>query len=71
MSRNRSPLSPEAQELLLLIRSGRLFAIQERIRVGKSLRFEELDPHRSVLSESVRTGFHSLVETVLKADLVL
>jgi hypothetical protein len=44
-----------------MIRSVKLFAIQERMQIGTSLRAEELDAWRSVLFLSRQSGFHSLV----------
>ena len=51
-----------------LIREGRLFDFQKWIDSRKPLRFSEDDGEPVTLSDVVQTGFHSMVETALKAE---
>ena len=68
MAFHRRALPKDLQELLAIIQSGRLFALQDWIKAGKRLRFIA----RSVLEDQVlraaiNTGFHSMVEELLRA----
>ncbi len=64
----RSKVPDEIKQLLTLVRAGKLFAVQDWIKVGKLLRSPEGSKRFSpVLREAVSTGFHSLVEELLRA----
>jgi hypothetical protein len=66
MATHRSTIPEDIQELLELIRKGRLFALQEWIRAGRRLHASELDGEQ-VLEVAVETGFHSVIEQILQA----
>jgi len=63
------PVLPEDIEHLLdYIRKGRLFALQDWLKAGKPVRAPgETDPGANVLRTAIATGFHSIVEVLLRA----
>jgi ankyrin repeat protein len=61
----RRNIPEDTEQLLELITTGRLFAVQEWIKAGKRLRLEEADD--TALRTAITTGFHSMVEELLKA----
>ena len=51
-----------------LVNQGKLFGLQEWIAAGKPLQFDEImGSRRYLLEEAIRTGFHSVVEVLLRA----
>lgn len=54
-----------AQMLLRLVESGRLFELQ-RLSEQQFMSRKELANHPKILLHAVKSGFHSLVETVIK-----
>jgi hypothetical protein len=58
----------ELKELASLIRNGRLFDVQAWLESGKPFR-ATVRPRVNPILESVRTGFHSMVEVFLTAGL--
>jgi hypothetical protein len=60
-------LPDELKELCALCRAGKLFAVQEWIRTGRPYRLPEGHFTTSPLRVAIQTGFHSLVEVLLKA----
>jgi hypothetical protein len=64
----RCPSLPEdLQQLLDLVKKGKLFALQDWIKAGKRLRTpENVNGDNQVLSIAVGTGFHSIVEELLR-----
>lgn len=68
MANHRQALPQEFQQLLVLITHGKLFALQEWIQSGKRLRATGVDDHRTdLLRIAVETGFHSILEELLRA----
>src|SRR4051812_43446895 len=68
MAKYRQALPAEFQQLLGLIRHGKLFALQEWIKDKKSLRVADVNDRRTaVLEIAIETGFHSVVEELLRA----
>ncbi len=66
MSKQPPSQPSPSSELMILVREGRLFDLQRWIGERKPLRFGE--SNRSVvLRAAIETGFHSMVETMLKA----
>lgn len=68
MVRNRQRLAEDLQQGLALVQKGKLFALQDWITTGKRLRAgipEDLDPQ--LLPAAVLSGFHSMVEQLLRA----
>jgi hypothetical protein len=62
-----TPATEEMKELVRLCRSGRLYDLQRWIEGGKT--FEGLVSKRKTLLQiAVETGFHSLVELIVKHD---
>lgn len=62
----------EIEELLTLIKTGQLFAVQRWIKEGRPLRLPNDDSdarcnQSCVLTQAVRSGFHSLVEVLVQA----
>lgn len=55
----------DAKHLLRLCESGRLYEIEEWIRVGKSLRIPQ-ELKKKPLGVALRTGFHSLIGLLLR-----
>jgi hypothetical protein len=69
MPRGITELPDEFRELLDLVNQGKLFGLQEWIAAGKRLQFDEvMGSRRYLLEEAIRTGFHSVVEVLLRAD---
>jgi hypothetical protein len=69
MPRGSYALPDEFRDLLALIERGKLFALQDWIASGKPLQFDQVArSRRHVLQEAIRTGFHSIVEVLLRAD---
>src|SRR5881394_627067 len=69
MPRGITALPDELRELFDLVNQGKLFGLQEWIAVGKPLQFDEvMGSRRYLLEEAIRTGFHSVVEVLLRAD---
>jgi hypothetical protein len=68
MSRGITTLPDEFRKLLDLVNQGKLFEFQEWIAAGKPLQFDEVaGSRRYLLEETILTGFHSLVEVLLRA----
>ena len=64
----RPDLSEDVQQLVSLIRSGKLFALQDWIKAGKRIRSSEIcDDRAHILCLAAKTGFHSILEELLKA----
>jgi hypothetical protein len=63
----RQALPDDLKELCALCRAGKLFAVQEWIRIGRRYRLPEGHFTTSPLLISIQAGFHSLVEVLLKA----
>ena len=64
-----SPLSPlEAKELIRLCESGRLYEVEAWLAAGRSLIVPK-EVRRSPLRVAISTGFHSLVELLLRHEL--
>jgi hypothetical protein len=63
-----NPLSAaEAKELIRLCESGRLYEVEAWIRAGRSLTVPK-EVRRTPVSVAVSTGFHSLVELLLRHE---
>ena len=68
MPRGITALPDKLRELLDLVNQGKLFGLQEWIAAGKPLQFDEvMGSRRYLLEEAIRTGFHSVVEVLLRA----
>ncbi len=68
MARHRPDLPEDFQQLISLIRSGKLFALQDWIKAGKRIHSREIcDDRAHVLCLAVETGFHSILEVLLQA----
>lgn len=68
MKKGTRKLPDDIKEVFLLVRAGKLFAVQDWIRSGKRLRPAISGKSDSiVLRTAVETGFHSMVEELLKA----
>jgi len=68
MPRGITALPDEFRELLELVHQGKLFGLQDWIAVGRPLQFDEvMGSRRYLLEEAIRTGFHSVVEVLLRA----
>jgi hypothetical protein len=64
----RSAIHVDLKALHRLVQAGKLFAVQDWIKAGKPLRLPAGNqPMTSVLYAAVETGFHSLVEELLRA----
>jgi len=64
----RPDLPEDVQQLVSLIRNGKLFALQDWIKVGKRVNCSEIcDDRARILCIAVKTGFHSILEELLKA----
>jgi hypothetical protein len=63
----RAALPDDLKELCSLCRAGKLFAVQEWIRIGRRHRLPDGHFTTSPLRISIRSGFHSLVEVLLRA----
>ena len=66
---NRRPVLPEDLEHLLdFIQKGKLFALADWLKAGKPLRApDDAERGPNVLRSAVTTGFHSIVEELLRA----
>jgi hypothetical protein len=63
----RSAIHDDLKSLLRLVQAGKLFAVQDWIKAGKPLRLPDGNqPKTSALYAAVETGFHSLVEELLR-----
>ena len=60
------PLPDDIKELIGLVREGKLFAVQKWIAEGKRTVSPE-SYHNTPIEVALRSGFHSLVEVLLKA----
>ena len=68
MARGINALPDELRKLLNLVNQGKLFGLQEWITAGRPLQFDEvMGSRRYLLQEAIRTGFHSVVEVLLRA----
>lgn len=66
--RARRNLPDDINEVLRLVQAGKLFALQDWIKAGKRLRNSTAEKSdSSVLRAAVETGFHSMVEELLRA----
>jgi hypothetical protein len=64
----RRNVPDDIKELLRLVQAGKLFAVQDWIKAGKPHRLGEGNqPKTSALYAAVESGFHSLVEELLRA----
>ena len=64
----RSAIHDELKALMRLVQAGKLFAVQDWIKSGKLLRLAVGNqPKTSALYAAVESGFHSLVEELLRA----
>jgi len=64
----RPQLPEDLQQLLTIVREGKLFLLQEWIAAGKPFRFPAVNDCRArVLRAAVETGFHSVVAVLLAA----
>lgn len=59
--------TPELAELLSLVKQGRLFKVQAWVQSGRVLPQWDHGPEYCPLCVAVRTGFHSIVEYILKS----
>jgi hypothetical protein len=67
MPRGMNSLPDEFRKLLDLVEYGKLFDLQEWIATGKPLQFDEvMGSRRYLLEQAIRTGFHSIVEVLLR-----
>src|SRR5436190_17352815 len=66
---SRQALPDDLKELCSLCRTGKLFAVQEWIKSGRRYRLPEGHFTTSPLRISIQSGFHSLVEVLLKAGI--
>jgi hypothetical protein len=68
MKRPSRKLPADLKEVLQLVQAGKLFALQEWIKAGKPVRPATSGTSDSVvLRTAVETGFHSMVEELLRA----
>jgi len=67
MPRFRDPIPDDLKEFVALCRAGKLFAVQQWIADGKRFRMPEGNFTTWPLRVAVETGFHSLVEVLLRA----
>lgn len=68
MARHRPPLPEDVGHVISLIRTGKLFALQEWIKAGNRIRAREIcDERACMVCIAVETGFHSILEELLKA----
>jgi hypothetical protein len=67
MPRYRDRLPDDLKELIKLIRSGKLFAVQDWIAASKRYTLPEGNFTISPLQAALDTGFHSMVEILLRA----
>ena len=64
-----TPLSSfDAKELIRLCESGRLYEVEARLAAGRSLTVPK-DVRKTPLRGAISTGFHSLVELLLRHEL--
>lgn len=64
----RSAIHDELKALMRLVQAGKLFAVQDWIKSGKPLRLAVGNqPKTSALYAAVESGFHSLVEELLRS----
>lgn len=67
MARHRPELPDDVRELLDILQKGKLFALQDWIKSGKRIHTRDLGDYRAqMLRMAVDTGFHSLVEELLR-----
>ena len=61
-------LPRDLKQILDIIQRGQLFALQDSLKAGKRTRVTEgRGKNLSLLHEAVHTGFHSMVEELLRA----
>ncbi len=61
-------LPEDLKHLLGFVHNGQLFALQDWLKAGKRIRVQEGPSKKlSLLEEAIRTGFHSIVEELLRA----
>jgi hypothetical protein len=64
----RSAIHDKLKDLMRLVQAGKLFAVQDWIKSGKPLRLAVGNqPKTSALYAAVESGFHSLVEELLRS----
>jgi hypothetical protein len=68
MANTRRALPEDLKQLLDLVQKGHLFALQEWIKAGKCIRVPE-GPGKALplLEQAIKTGFHSMLEELLRA----
>jgi hypothetical protein len=69
MPRYRDRLPDDLKELIVLIRSGKLFAVQEWIAAGKRYTTPDGNFATTPFLSALEIGFHSMVEIFLKAGI--
>lgn len=67
MPKHRDAIPEDLKELIALCRAGRLFDVQEWIASGRRFRLPEGHFLTSPLRAALETGFHSMVEVLLRA----
>lgn len=64
----RSAIHDDLKAFMRLVQAGKLFAVQDWIKAGKPLRLPDGNqPRTSALYAAVETGFHSMVDELLRA----
>ena len=56
----------ELEELISLIKQGRLFDVESWVRSGRTLYWPDFHRKHCPICKAVETGFHSMVEVILK-----
>src|SRR6185369_2255273 len=68
MATHRRTLPEDIKQVLDLVQRGQLFALQTWLTAGKRIRTSEgSGKNLNLLEEAIRTGFHSMVEELLRA----
>ena len=67
MAKHSPTINPELKHLFEFIQAGKLFALQQWIEDGKAVRTPETGGSVSALTTAVGTGFHSIIEELLRA----
>ncbi|MGD0259471.1 MAG: hypothetical protein ABSD29_06555 [Verrucomicrobiota bacterium] len=68
MANHRPVLPEDLEDLLDFIQKGKLFALQDWLKAGKTLRApDNAERGANVIRTAVTTGFHSIVEELLRA----
>ena len=68
MATHHRALPEDLKQALHLVQTGQLFPLQDHLRAGRRIRVAEGPGKKlSLLEEAARTGFHSMVEELLRA----